>query len=396
MSPSTFWIDKPTGIAVEKSLPGIIKKFDDAAADRNPVYLPDNLTWKDVLPSDQQAMRTLETFLAENYVTDDDSKFRLGYSFDFLVSFLSEAHICRNEPNSSWSVGMFDRDGKQMGYVAAVKRTVSLLRTDPQVVVEVNFLCVERNHRNTAWATTLIKEITRRVQMSGIEVALFTCSWRLPIHHFVSGRMYHKFLDVDALNAVGYTNFSKEELPEAKKKWQHRRVPPRINRNVARCHILRQMKREDVSMVAKMFAAERCLYAVVEWMSEERLSQLLDRSYLQHFVVEELNVIERQRKVVGYVSVRDTELIVLDGKKEQTVKSATIHYQCGVVSPVANQLLTLLKTQGSWVVNAVNVASNAVMIKQEEMLPGTGELFYYTYNYRLPVVQPWEVNYHVL
>ena len=385
---SAFWKSQPVGIAATKNPPGIID--GSKAKSTTPVQLPTGLQWHDMPRDNTEEMQRLRTFLANNYVVDPEETFRLGYSAEFLSLFLSEGH-------PTWSVAITE-NGKMVGYIAAVKRRVCLMRENVEEIAEVNFLCVEGGKRGQALAALLIKEITRRVNLCDIFIAIFTCGTRLPSQPFASSRYYHKFLDLKTLNEIGFTSFSQEEFNAAKKKWQHKHVAPRINSSVARAHILRPLKENDISTVVDLFSHERHLYAIVEVMDKERLENQIKSKFLQHFVVEELDVISRTRKIVGYIATVDSQLIVLekDTKIElRTVETATIHYQCGTVSPAINQLFTLLQRQGKCVVNALTIASNMLMIKQENFCPGTGELYYHMYNYRLPVLQPYEVNYHV-
>lgn len=405
MDKSRFWATQPVGIAsgLHNSRPGQICSSQTVKdVDKNLTTLPPGLQWRNILPHDSTMIKQIIQFLEQNYVTDSEETIRLGYSEEFMKYFLSDA--LKDAYPVPWSVAIVDKNAESadysedvVGFISAVPRTVLLTRSDTREIAEVNFLCVREDDRGRKLTPLLIKEITRRVNLAGIFTAIFTSGTRLPQNPFCSVRYYHKFLDVDKLNQVGFTNFPEEHVAEAKKLYQHKNVKPRIGPNMTRFHVLRGMTESDIPLAAKLFESERMLFSVVEIIDETKLQNMQQNPDLQCFIVEEVDVIGKKRTMVGFVSVFTSVLITKNtqNKWDNKLTNCYIHYICGVVSPIINRLFTLLRKQGCSLVSCTTNAQNMAMIQQESMTPGTGELYYYMYNYRLPVLPAHEVAYHV-
>ena len=101
--------------------------------------------------------------LTHNYVEDDDEYFRFDYSVPFLRWSLQ---VPGGRPE--WMVGI--RGGKKnrlFGFIAGIPVHLGLNGIDKRVC-EINFLCVHKNLRVKRLAPVLIKEITRRVNITNM------------------------------------------------------------------------------------------------------------------------------------------------------------------------------------------------------------------------------------
>lgn len=72
-------------------------------------------------------------------------------------------------------------------------------------MVEVNFLCVHKKLRAKRLAPVLIKEITRRVHVTGNFQAVYTAGLKLP-GQIASCRYFHRSLNPKKLVETGFSH----------------------------------------------------------------------------------------------------------------------------------------------------------------------------------------------
>lgn len=101
--------------------------------------------------------------------------------------------------------------------------------------MEINFLCVHKKLRSKRLAPVLIKEITRRVNLTGVWQALYTAGVFIP-KPVSTCRYYHRSLNPKKLIEVGFSSLSRNmtmsrtlklyRLPDEPKMGGLRRVDP--------------------------------------------------------------------------------------------------------------------------------------------------------------------------
>lgn len=136
--------------------------------------------------------------MTENYVEDDDNMFRFDYSREFLKWYLTLygiGYICifvifilfsferaLQPPGwlKNWHVGVrVTKNKKLVGFISAVPAFMKVYEKNVKMV-EINYLCVHKKLRSKRVAPVLIKEITRRVNLTGIFQAVYTAGVILP------------------------------------------------------------------------------------------------------------------------------------------------------------------------------------------------------------------------
>ena len=366
--------------------PGIISPRTISDVGEDSVKLPDGYSWDHVSLEESDtniSLTCIKDFLDDNYIADSDGKFRLQYTVDFIRDFLEQGH-------PKWNAAV-THDKIIVGFIAATRRKIYIKGKIVQTV-EVNLLCVHSDVRHKRLAEYLIQEITRRVELQGIFTAIYTSGQPLPPKAFNTARYYHKFLDVVRLNAVGYTEFADEDIPKAIEYHQHKKCRKLLNPMEA--YILRPFLENDVVVVKKLFENELGDHVVQEMFDEDKLNHMLRASYLDNYIVEEVSVMKKIRTVVGFISVYNMDLTVLE--KGDMLATSYIYTYCGNILPCISDLFTLLQKQGKTVVNSLDIGKNKVITRTYNMLPGTGYLYYYMYNYRMPLLPSEEVAYMVL
>lgn len=97
--------------------------------------------------------------MTENYVEDDGGTFRFDYSREFLRWALTPPSY-----NAKWHVGIRNKNKELVASITAIP--VSLVVEGVKIEMgEVNFLCVHKSLREKKLAPTLIKEVTRRINL---------------------------------------------------------------------------------------------------------------------------------------------------------------------------------------------------------------------------------------
>lgn len=149
------------------------KRLDEIKAD--PFSLPDGFKWDDLDLNNQEQLMELYVLLNENYVEDDDNMFRFDYSPEFLKWALQPSGW-----RKEWHAGVrVAKNNKLVGFISAVPAHMKIYEKQVKMV-EINYLCVHKKLRAKRVAPVLIKEITRRVNLTGIFQAVYTAGVILP------------------------------------------------------------------------------------------------------------------------------------------------------------------------------------------------------------------------
>lgn len=159
--------------------------------------------WCEVDMTDVQEAKEVYDLLNQNYVEDDDNMFRFDYSPAFLEWALSppgnakEFVVGIRVAPTAAALAKGKGRGKLVGFITGVP--VQMRVYDKIMpMVEINFLCVLKKLRSKRLAPVLIKEITRRVNLTGVS-AYFV---RLALVRF--GKRH--FYPWEAMKTVGQYN----------------------------------------------------------------------------------------------------------------------------------------------------------------------------------------------
>lgn len=89
--------------------------------------------------------------------------FRFDYSIDFLQWALTPPGF-----KKEWLFGVRGGKNKKLfGFISGIP-IESIVRGKKVKMAEINFLCVHKNLRSKRLATVLIKEVTRRVNLTDV------------------------------------------------------------------------------------------------------------------------------------------------------------------------------------------------------------------------------------
>jgi len=316
---------------------------------------------------------------------DTDSIFRFNYSKNFLRWATTPPGYKKD-----WMVGLRSkRNKKLMAFISGIPCQIRVSEKS-MLLCEINFLCVHKILRAARLAPTLIKEVTRRVNLCDIWQAVYTAGIELP-KPVAKCQYYHRSLNPQKLVSIGFSrippNLQKLQRPlEAMKRALA--VP-----ETTQCRGLRPMEAKDVPVVTSLLKAHLARYQIAPDLSEEDVSHwILPRDGVVHAFVNEN---ESSKTVTDMFSFYGLPSSVLGHKEYNTLNAAYCFYYAATTVSLKQLMLdalTIAKREGFDVFNMLNIMEN--MSFQEELKFGMGDgyLRYYLYNWRHPTIEPKNVG----
>lgn len=377
-----FWDTQPMAQGEQAELPeGPIvpnKTKDEIRAE--PYNMPPGFEWStlDIMEAEQR--EELYVLLANNYVEDDDALFRFDYSKEFLEWALTPPGY-----TNDLLLGVrASTSNKLVAFISAVPANVRVQSTSKLDVVEINFLCVHKKLRSKRLAPVLIKEITRRVNQSGVFQAVYTAGVVLPVP-VASARYFHRSLNPKKLVNVGFSRISpRMTMARMQKLFKVAKVPK---------HNLVEMKEEHVDGVHQLLMKylESKFLLHVNFSKEEVAHWLLPRaSVINTYVLVDENDKSKVTDMVSFYHLPSTIL-----GKDETLYAAYSYYNVATTMDLTDLMrdaLILANATGIDVFNALNLMENETFLTELKFGKGDGNLQYYVYNWSSPTMKPADVG----
>lgn len=381
--------EKPTFGAIEH------KKLSEVST--TPVNLSENIDgfeWCDMDISNESELDEIHTLLNENYIEDLSSTMRFAYSKEFLRWAMS---LPGTDP--SWLVGIrVKASNKLVAFISAVPIQLGIRnpgmdedKVDEVKSVEINFLCVHKKLRSKRLAPVLIKEITRRVNLTDTWQALYTAGIVLP-RPISTCRYTHRPLNWSKLYDVGFV-----DLPEGVKESQMQE----------KYHVKKVTEKKDISLVpfeakyydevSVLFKAQQKRYKLQHLINskEEFLHQFLPRKdVLKSFVY-----LNDEGKVTDFISYYILPFNIL-GESEvdvvETLKVAYLYHYCSDCADtldndrsltvrlneiIQDMLGDALFNEKCDLFNCLTSQDNNLFIEKQNFGMGSGFLHFYLFNY---------------
>ncbi|KAL7504336.1 hypothetical protein ACHAXN_002020 [Cyclotella atomus] len=346
----------------------------------DPYNMPKGFEWIQVDITNPDECTEIYDLLYQNYVEDDGCTFRFDYSKDFLrwaltpPGYRKEFHIGVRSTKS----------GRLMALITAIPARVCVHGVEMEAA-EVNFLCVHKKLRSKRLAPVLIKEITRRVNHTGVFQAVYTAGVVLP-GHVASCRYYHRTLDVRKLVEVGFTRVN-ERMTMARMQKLNKLPTDTCTPG------LRPMTNEDVPQAYKLVSDYlRKFKLAVVFTEEEFVHWLLPREgVVSSFVV----VKDGTDEITDFCSYYHLHSSVLGNPKHSTLFAGYSFYNVATsvdLTELMRDCLILAKNEGLDVFNALNLMDNKKFLDELKFGMGDGNLQYYIYNWFCPTMEHGDVG----
>mmetsp|Transcript_65225 Transcript_65225/g.96446 ORF Transcript_65225/g.96446 Transcript_65225/m.96446 type:complete len:486 (+) Transcript_65225:137-1594(+) len=353
---------------------------------QEPYNMPKGFEWCEVDILDETERLEVYDLLAQNYVEDDDCMFRFDYSQDFLVWALTPPGF-----NKSFQLGVRSTKSKRlMAFITGVPAKVRAYEKGVDMV-EINFLCVHKKLRSKRLAPVLIKEITRRVNHTGVFQAVYTAGVVLPVP-VASCRYYHRSLDPKKLVDIGFSRLHPRMTMARMQKLY--RLPTETSTPG-----LRPMTKEDVPAVHELLS---------KYLEKFSLSVLFTPEEIGHWILPRKGVINSYvveapadedggaKKITDLCSFYHLPSTIIGNAKHSTLRAAYSFYNVATSVPLKDLMkdcLTLAKHEENQdVFNALNLMENEQFLTELKFGLGDGNLQYYLYNWSCPVMESKDVG----
>jgi len=382
----SFWDTQPMpheamGTSVETPMhSAIVPNKPKSSLRPEPYNMPKGFEWSNIDILDPEQLDEVYNLLTFNYVEDDDCMFRFDYSPAFLTWALTPPGF-----HPQYHLGVRSSKTKRlMALITGVPATVRVYdKLTP--MVEINFLCVHKKLRSKRLAPVLIKEITRRVNHTGVFQAVYTAGIVLPVP-VGSCRYYHRSLDPKKLIEVGFSRLSPRMTMARIQKLY--RLPTETS-NLG----LRPMTPEDVNSAHELLATHLEQYdLVVKFTPDEFAHWLLPRDGV---VSSYVAVSEETGKVTDFCSFYFLPSSVMNNPKHNVMRAAYSFYNVATsvdLKDLMKDALVLAKKENQDVFNALNLMKNNCFLEELKFGIGDGNLQYYLYNWACPAMESEKVG----
>lgn len=356
----------------------VVKSVEEIKKD--PYSLPAAFEWTDTDVDDDNILKQVYTLLNENYVEDDDNMFRFDYSTEFLRWALKPPGFRRE-----WHLGVRVAANKKLvGFITAIPATLKV--EDANInLVEINFLCVHKSLRDKRLAPVLIKEITRRVNLTGIFQAVYTAGIVIP-KPIARCRYHHRSLNPKKLVSVGFSQLGpRMTLARLTKLYALPDEPQTPG--------IKPLEPKYVEAACELLETYLRNYRIAATFNKEEFAHwfLPRNGIVNAYVVED----PATHKVTDFISFYTLPSSVLNHKQYNNLKAAYSFYNVATKTPIKqlmNDALVLAKKLNFDVFNCLDIFENEVFLKELKFGIGDGNLQYYLYNWMTPEKKPSEMG----
>jgi len=331
----------------------------------DPYPLPAGFEWSICDMTDDKTACEVQKLLSDYYVEDPNATLRLSYTKESIQWALSG-------PGSrpEWIFGVRAAEsGKLLAFISGVAMKVRV-NDDVIQMGEVNFLCVHPKLRHKKLAPLMIREITRRINLHEIWQAVYTGAVLRP-DVIASARYWHRPIDVKKLVDIGF-------------------FPPPSTTLSAAVHLhrtkavqeTRPMTAADVPRVMKLLNDNSAKYKLVQVFSEEEVAHMFlgRKDIVQSFVTEDGDL-------CSFYYLPST---VIGDAVHKEVRAAWGYYFVPgrlTMAQLIDEAVGWAGKAGYDVFNILDVMGHTPQtLWDTKFKPGTGDLHYYFFNWKIPEV----------
>ncbi|UKJ90092.2 glycylpeptide N-tetradecanoyltransferase 1 [Theileria orientalis] len=344
---------------------------------KDPYPLPSGFEWVILDITNEEERTQVYTLLNENYVEDGDSLFRFDYKPEFLLWALTTPNY-----KKEWQIGVRVSSSKLLvGYITAIPVTVNIVGKNIKAA-EVNFLCIHKKLRTKRLAPVLIKEITRRVNLCGIWQAVYTAGIVIP-KPIASCRYWHRPLDIKKLISARFSGVGKRMTIS--------RAVRLYKVNEVENNEMRPMEKKDVSSLYKLLKDHLNAFKLYQVFTQDEVHHLfLPQEGIIHTYVKSVN-----GNVTDMCSFYSLPSSVINNPKVDKIHAAYSFYNVSstmTYKRLMEHALFFAKQKEYDVFNSLDLMENRQVFEDLKFGMGDGDLHYYMFNYRVPLLNSSEIG----
>jgi len=219
-------------------------------------------------------------------------------------------------------------------------------------MLQINFLCVSEQLRDSKFTPILIGELKRRMNLQDIWQAVYTVVKRLPTP-IAKVKYWHRLINVKKLNRVGFSNAREQAY------------------RILGTSQFREMTEHDIPRVTQMLR---------DHLKKFKLSLDIDESYVKHWIL--------PRKDTIYTYINDEKdqfatfysLDYVHKPSGETIKQAYTFYNVG---NCLKDAIIMARNRGFDVYNCLNVGVDDEELREHKFMEGTGHNHYYLWNWKM-------------
>ena len=381
-----FWGTQPVpqfNKPLEITFGPILKENNIENIPKEPYTLPEGFEWKNIDINQGNDIDKLYEFLKSNYIDDESHLFGSDYSKDYLKWFLSPP-----EMNKDWIISVVKEDKiknkkKIIGFISAVPTKLCINDTEIKMV-KVCFLCVKKEFRNKRLTPVLIKEITRRINLSNIWQGVYKTFAYLP-KAFTKSQYYYRSINLKKLLDVQYTYLpnNKMSIGNALKKYE---LPdePTISG-------FRKMEEKDIEQIYNLILTRNKKYKVYEILTKEEIKHwLLPRNNIVYTYVLE----DEQHNITDFCSFYGIQRTILNNqnKGNNAAKYKKINFAFELINinntisrkELLRNAIILAKQNNFDAYICIDYKENSEHFKELLFMEKIGKMKYYLYNFVCP------------
>ena len=331
----------------------------------DPYPLPPGFAWSTCDISDEKTIGEVQKLLSDYYVEDPNATFRLSYTKESIQWALSGPGS-----HAEWIFGVRAAEtGKLLAFISGVEMNVRV-KDDVIQMGEVNFLCVHPKLRHKKLAPLMIREVTRRINLHEIWQAVYTGAVLRP-DAIASARDWHRPIDIKKLVEVDF--------------WPEPSMTPAGALHFYKTldvHETRPMTPEDVPRITKLLNDNSTKYNLAQVFSEEEVAHMFlgRKDIVQSFVTEDGDF-------CSYYYLPST---IIGNAEHTEIRGAWGYYYIPgrlTMRQLIDETVGWAAKDGCDVFNILDIMGHEPQILWDRKFkPGTGDLHYYLFNWKIPEV----------
>uniref|UniRef100_A0A7S3IWN5 Glycylpeptide N-tetradecanoyltransferase n=1 Tax=Strombidium inclinatum TaxID=197538 RepID=A0A7S3IWN5_9SPIT len=379
-----FWDTQPVkkflSDRVQKDGPIQHGKVEDVA--KVPAELPAGFEWVTIDMDKEEDANQVFQLLRNHYVEDSEGIFRFDYPVDFL-----KWTLCVPGFNKDWHIGV-KAAGKDslLGFISGTPQKV-VVNSETVKMAEINFLCVHKKLRSKKLAPILIKEVTRRVNLTNVWSAIYTSGDMIP-SPFTFAPYFHRSLNPKKNVETGFSAIPSNE-PMAR---YNKRLKLHGLQDMNLVGNPRLMESKDIPAVCQLYKNHMSKYNAHFKLNQNEIAHhLMPRPGVVYTLVFEGEDDQGKKAITDFISFYSlpSQILKRQNHDHTQMNIAYLYYYAftkNSLTEMMKYVLHFAKEEADVkydVFNCLSIMDNHEFVRDLKFGVGDGTLNYYMFNYGL-------------